>query len=283
MRGLDPGDVMALVAEMEVMRAGEVRWNGQVTERGPEALVQLMGRSEGLPAPLIYRKAWALLGYLAVESGRMHARTSLAALLWPELGETSALTNLRQVLCNLNRYCVQTWGPDVLRVERSAVGLMRAQRQLFDIDLLVHAPCQAVRLATGQRSFLDGMEDIAGPDFHAWLETARQNLEGQLIGAAERCCDELLGEQQWERALQMARGLTQRDPWNEGHARRMMRAHAGSGMHTAALKVYECLETLLREELGLDPTQETQQLQMQIHAASIPAPARVLYAVPVTV
>ncbi len=257
------------------MRERSARNGGSGMEPG-QGLVQLMGRGDGLPAPLIYRKAWALLGYLAVESGRMHSRAALAALLWPELGETSALTNLRQVLCNLNRYCVQTLGPGVLRIQRGSVGLLREERLLFDIDVLLNAPSQAAPLGTGQRAFLDGMEDVAGPDFHAWLETARQQLEGRLIVAAEQCCDELLEKGQWESALALARALTQRDPWNEEHARRMMRAHAGSGMESAALKVYQCLETLLREELGLGPDPQTRQLLEQIRSPSMPVPARAL-------
>lgn len=225
-----------------------------------------MGHSECLPEPLIYRKGWALLGYLAVESNRKHPRTALAALLWPSLGETSALTNLRQVLSNLNRYCAVELGPNALRIERGSVGLFRGDSALFDIDLLQRAPCQAVHMLASQSSFLDGMDDIAGIDFHTWLETTRQALDGRLITAAEQCCDELLASQQWERAALIARSLSQHDPWNEVHAQRVMRAHAGGGMRAAAVKAYQRLETLLREELGLNPGQETLRLLEQIGA-----------------
>ena len=47
-----------------------------------------------------------------------------------------------------------------------------------------------------------------------------------------------------------------------------MRAHAGSGMRTAALKVYQRFESLLRQELGLDPGKETRQLLEQIGGRS---------------
>ena len=255
-------------------RAGGARCGLTGQTQGRE-LVRLLGRCDGLPLPLIYRKAWGLLGFLAVESDRRHSRSMLAGLFWPELGETSALTNLRQVLSNLNRYCTQVLGPGVLHIERGAVGLMRGGQLLFDIDLVRQAPCQAMELLADQHRFLDGMEDLGGADFHCWLEMVRQNLDTQLIGAAERCCDELLGEQHWERAAEVARVLTQRDPWSEEHARRMMRAHAGAGMRAAALRVYQNFETMLRKELGLDPGQETQQLLMQISHASISGRNRV--------
>lgn len=258
---------MTQLIEQDAACAGTNRCGGH-SGAPITGLVQLMGPLDGLPAPLIYRKGWALLGYLAMESNRMHSRAALAALLWPTLGETSALTNLRQVLSNLNRFCCMALGADVLRIERSAVGLMRGSEPMFDVDLLRLAPCQSVYLLAEQRVFMDGMEDIADSNFQSWLEATRQMLEAQLMGAAERCCDEMLETSRWEPAIKLARALSQRDPWNEAHARRVMRAHAGSGMRTAALKVYQRFESLLRQELGLDPGKETRQLLEQIGGRS---------------
>lgn len=254
---------MALDLERETRHGCGAPCNSAFTDRGA-ALVPLMACGDRLPAPIIYRKGWALLGYLAVESNRMHSRVSLAALLWPTLGESSALTNLRQVLSNLNRFCTARLGPDILRIERTAVGLVRSEAPRFDIDLLLAAPCQSLHLLTGQRVFMDGMDDIADSNFQSWLETTRQRLEAQLIGAAERCCDEMIDGACWESAAQLARALNRRDPWNEAHARRVMRAHAGRGMGGRALSVYRRLEAALHTELGLKPEQETRRLVLQI-------------------
>ncbi len=48
-------------------------------------------------------KVRALLAYLCVEANRSHQRRKLAALLWPELPETTALSNLRYALSNLRK------------------------------------------------------------------------------------------------------------------------------------------------------------------------------------
>lgn len=257
---------MALNFDRVTTRGCGAACNDRVAELGP--LVQLMASGEGLPSPIIYRKGWALLGYLAVESNRMHSRVTLAALLWPTLGETSALTNLRQVLSNLNRFCTVELGPDVLRIERSAVGLMRGDAPLFDIDLLRVAPCRSLQLLTEQRVFMDGMEDIADSNFQSWLEITRQMLEAQLVGSAEKCCDGLLAADQWERAIDVARALSLRDPWNNEHARRLMHAHAGYGLHSVAVSIYQRFESELHSELGLDPDAETQRLLIRISGGS---------------
>lgn len=46
-------------------------------------------------------KVRALLAYLAVESARPHARETVAALLWPDHFNHSALNSLRSALANL--------------------------------------------------------------------------------------------------------------------------------------------------------------------------------------
>src|SRR5262245_44902413 len=46
-------------------------------------------------------KARALLAYLAIERDRLHTRSMLAALLWPDMPEATALQNLRQTLSRL--------------------------------------------------------------------------------------------------------------------------------------------------------------------------------------
>ena len=45
----------------------------------------------------------SLLAYLAIETDRDHARRNLAGLLWPELPDHAALSNLRYALSDLRR------------------------------------------------------------------------------------------------------------------------------------------------------------------------------------
>ena len=100
-----------------------------------------------------------VLGYLAVEPEHRHSRLALAILLWPPLGEMQALTNLRQVLCNRNRYCGEVLGPGVLCVERNGVALRRKGQSIFDIDRLATGPEEALAVLGGRCVFLAGMDD----------------------------------------------------------------------------------------------------------------------------
>lgn len=222
--------------------------------------VRLMGTCAAMPAPLIYRKGWALLGYLAAEPERRHSRLALAMLFWPQLGEAQAMTNLRQVLCNLNRYCHGQFGPQVLCIRRDGVELRRAGQGIFDIDRLACEPDGALAVLDGQCVFLAGMDDVAGVDFRSWLESTRLTLEAELVGVAERYCDELLAAACWESALRMAHALMRRDAWNEAHARRVMRAYVGHGMRAAAVAVYARVQQALHSDLGVETQLETRRL-----------------------
>jgi DNA-binding SARP family transcriptional activator len=61
-----------------------------------------------------------------------------------------------------------------------------------------------------------------------------------------------------------ARRLVEREPFRESGHRLLMRALAEGGNVADALRVYECLATLLRDELGVDPGPATQDLHRSL-------------------
>src|SRR5438046_7493720 len=79
---------------------------------------------EPLPAG---RPARNVLGWLAVHPG-VHARSEVAALLWPDVLDSSARTSLRSALVKVTR-CV---GPGYVIATRETVGL---DAQCVEVDL----------------------------------------------------------------------------------------------------------------------------------------------------
>ena len=89
-------------------------------------------RRNGVPIPgFTSGKAQALLCYLAV-TGRPHTRPALAGLLWGEMPDDNARTNLRKALSNLRRLV----GPH-LSIERQAVAFNRDSRSPMSRSWLV--------------------------------------------------------------------------------------------------------------------------------------------------
>src|SRR3954454_13362321 len=74
-------------------------------------------------------KTRALLAYLAVEADREHSRATLATLLWGELGDSAAKTNLRVELSNLKSLLISH---PALEIARDAICL---RSELASIDV----------------------------------------------------------------------------------------------------------------------------------------------------
>jgi hypothetical protein len=90
-------------------RTISVRNEGKTRNTGTAALqIRLLGVPQityhGVPVTgLTSAKAQGLLFYVAV-TGRMHTRTALAALLWGDVPEAAARSNLRKALQQLRRH-----------------------------------------------------------------------------------------------------------------------------------------------------------------------------------
>jgi DNA-binding SARP family transcriptional activator len=68
-----------------------------------------------------YHKVRALLAYLVVEADRSHHRDALVALLWPELPDTTARTNLRQALATCQAIGDASATPPFLHITRDTI------------------------------------------------------------------------------------------------------------------------------------------------------------------
>jgi DNA-binding SARP family transcriptional activator len=76
----------------------------------------------------------ALLAYLVVEAERPHQRDELVGLLWPELPDTTARTNLHQALANLREAIGDARArPPFLLVTRDTIQLNPASDYELDV------------------------------------------------------------------------------------------------------------------------------------------------------
>ena len=79
-------------------------------------------------------KVRALLAYLAVEADRPHRREALAALLWPEMPDRSARSNLRDALANLRQAIGDREAtPPFLLIDRNTIQYNAASDQRLDV------------------------------------------------------------------------------------------------------------------------------------------------------
>lgn len=229
-------------------------------------------------------KVRALLAYLVVESDRPHQRHKLAALLWPDLPESTALSNLRYTLSNLRKVVGdRSVQPAYLKIEPQEIQFNPGSNCVIDVH--VFETCcikaqqnpldfQSIQLATNlyPGSFLEGFSIPDSIAFEEWVVLKREHLDRLAIQVFHLLASdyELSGE--YQQAITFSERQLEIDPWREEAHRRLMRCHYFSGHRSAALAQYEACREALATELSLEPELETQQLYKQIRGSKLTAP-----------
>lgn len=241
---------------------------------------------EGASA-LRYAKGRALLAYLALHRDQWVARRTLAALLWPALEESRALTNLRQVLAPLQRVLGQDGAALGLRAERERLQLASHDGLFIDACLLT-APLPvladadarealAARLPPAGQPFLADLCLPECPDFEAWRAEVAASLRDRHRALLRLLHDAQLAAGQMDEALVSARQALALDPRDEASAARLMQRLLHSGDRRGAEQVLAQTDQLLVRELGHRASPELRRLldaeRPTASAAAAPPPS----------
>ncbi len=220
------------------------------------------------------RKALALLIYLAM-TRQIARREWLASLLWPDAPLSRGLSNLRTAIWSLK----ETLGDDWALAEGDTVALdpalaltvdVRQFRALLTTRTEQRESCLLQALNLYQGDFLTGFTLSGSPEYEDWVYIERENLRGQYGAALDEYIEWLIAKGDPPAALPYARRRVQLDPLNELAQQQLLRLLAWTGQMSAALSHYRAYETLLRSELGIVPSPETEALQRAIAARQLP-------------
>jgi predicted ATPase/DNA-binding SARP family transcriptional activator len=227
---------------------------------------------EGVPITTFdSNKVRALLAYLAVEADRPHSREFLAGLLWPDYPERSARTNLRNALANLRKAIRdQKAMPPYLTVTRATIQFNQQSDHWTDVAAFAELADRGSpsdlesALALYRGPFLEALSVDDSAPFEDWCLRVREQLDRQVTSTLEHLAAQYEEQGQVERALGYARRQVELAPWQEEAHRNLMRLLARSGARSAALAQYEACRRALREELDVEPGEETTQLYERI-------------------
>jgi TolB-like protein/Tfp pilus assembly protein PilF len=225
--------------------------------------------SRGRAIDVSGRKNQALLAYLVLNPGRKITREKLLGLLWGERAEAQARASLRQALAVLRRD-LEEIEPDALMLEGDSVGVEPAAiaTDVTRFERLASSDAaedlrEAARLYEGD--LLDGIA-IRDPVFEEWLSAERGRLRETAIG----CLTRLLERQPAPEAIATGRRLLALDPLREASHRALMRVYAANGQRDQALRQYRACRDLLRKELQVEPSKETEVLRREIETGGEP-------------
>ena len=215
--------------------------------------------------------ARALLAYLAVETNRTHPRAVLAGLLWPDWPERSARTNLRNTLSSL-RAAIGDRDTEVpvLATTRETIQLNAESDCWVDVVTFTKQakgtgiPCWEQAIALYRGSFLEGFSIADSPEFEGWVLGVRERLTHQFSASLQALVRQYEQRGDLVRACEVARQRVAHAPWEEQAHGDLMHLLALNGQRGAALAQYEACRRALREELDVEPGEETRRLYERI-------------------
>lgn len=200
--------------------------------------------------------AQRLLAFVALHEHPLQ-RVYVAGTLWIEASDERAGASLRSSLWRLNR-------PGHLLVEATGTHLSLAP----DVDVDLH---RAFALA---RRLLDGSADpgdldvgeaaLSGellPDWYDdWLLFERERFRQVSLHALEALAERLVRAGDVARALEAALSAVRVEPLRESAHRVLISVHLAEGNRGEALRQYELCRRLLRERLGVEPSERLDEL-----------------------
>lgn len=238
---------------------------------------------DGAPVEVDTRKAVALVAYLVV-TRRRHSRDTLAALLWPEFGQSRARAALRRTLSALGELRAGGW----LGADRASVGLKydalwvdvgRFRELVAECRTHGHPEsevCSACLSSLTEAAALYRGDFLAGfglrdsVEFDDWQYFEAESLRREFAGVLQRLVHlhDTAGE--YEPAIEYARRWLALDHLHEPAHRSLMELYAQAGQRSAAVRQYRECVRLLEQQLGVSPLEETTRMYQEIKENKLP-------------
>lgn len=214
------------------------------------------------------KRVAVLLAFLALHRNRQHLRDELGEMLWPESELQVSRRNLRQALLSLRHALEPPPLPSgaVLQVRQSALqlnpellttdvsefeDLIERARETRSSEERFESLKRAIALYKGE--LLPGFDEL-------WVLNERLRMEDLYIYSLGRLIEECEKLGRTDEAIQYLRLALAKDPLTEEWHVALMRQYLEAGRPGSALKQYEELEKMLREQLHCEPDDEAQEL-----------------------
>ncbi len=212
--------------------------------------------------PQLRMKSQALISYVALSANGAVRKNHIASLLWGSAKDPMA--NFRQAIKEIKTKEDEA-GIKIIHMEGTQVSIDFNQ---VWVDARVatqcskkYSPALAEQLVQSEPRSLMLDCDIDEEAFSDWLNTERARREEEL----GRCLGQLLQEVSLKPDnLKMVQNVTSAifgvDPTNESAHQALIRSFIDNGDKASAKRQYEICRNLLDKELGVTPSQETEQL-----------------------
>ena len=218
------------------------------------------GRSVALPS-----SAQRLLAFVALHE-RPQLRSYVAGSLWLDSSEERANANLRSALWRLHRSgqrVMECRGPRLALDASVVVDLRESEAVAHRVLGAAAGDDLEVDPSTLNGELLPGWYDD-------WILFERERFRQLRLRALDTLCDRLTEAGRFDAALEAGLAAVAGEPLRESSHRAVIRAHLADGNVAEAVRQYRLCRRLLNDQLGLEPSDQTDGLFANLH---VPATA----------
>ncbi|GCE19042.1 AAA family ATPase [Dictyobacter kobayashii] len=238
-----------------------------------QVIFRLLGSPEisynDQPIRIPRRRSRALLYYM-VSTHTPQPRERLMTLLCGDMDEESARRAFKTMLAEVRSQLrgvdpsIEWIISDEDRLTFNPLAPIWLDTEIFEKTTanLQRNLSQAIKLY--RSNFLDGFFLKGAPDFDSWVQSTRDHFHHLYMMALQHMADVYEANHQLEEAITYMHMLLTADPLSEDAHSHLMRLYWQIGDRTQALRQYERLEKMLKEEFSVLPLATTQQLYQQI-------------------
>lgn len=269
LRTLGKASGAAFLAAYEGPPVLKVRLFGGLSVDGPHG--QISDKAWGK------RKARLLFAMLAMNRGRDLPRDVIFERLWPDMPVEKAQSNFYVTWSHMKKALSPGGGPCPYLEHRG--GVCRVVPEAVHTDLAeffemadelrraeVRGDEQAVIAAAERMAELHSGELLAGDLYEDWCSEMRERVRHELSDAMLIGAETLAACGALDRAVRLVRHALVFDPWREDLYQAALRYQIVAGQRSSAIETYMACRAILAEDLGLDPSQETQRLYEKVLA-----------------
>ena len=226
---------------------------------------------EEQPIHLPLRKTESVLAYLVLHPDA-HSREKLAALFWGDSPETYARGSLRKALTLLRKHI----SSELLLADRETVQLNPSFPLWVDVNAF---EAQAQGLLDASTSQLNQFDALCYPgellvDFYGnWILSLREHYQTLYLDVLLRGVETARAQSEFQTAIEYAQRILLVDQVNERAYQHLMFCYMTLGERTKALEQYVACQRTLQDELGVEPTRETQSLYRWIQQIGMETPS----------
>jgi DNA-binding SARP family transcriptional activator len=199
--------------------------------------------------------AQRVLAFLALQ-GRRQARTALAERLWLEMPTQRSQANLRTALWRIRRA-----GSNVVSTDHASVCLL--PDVAVDVELAI---TQSKRLLSNTE-MVDSNADLNVlrgellPSWDEdWITLERERMRQLRLHALEALCHRLTVLHRYAEAIEAGQEAVAGEPLRESAQTVLIRAYLSEGNTVEAMRQFVRYDSLVRDELGVAPSEELRAL-----------------------